>query len=121
MNLRRRSRPTAEDYQSVIDFAKAHHSKVTHTHPNRTLVHVTGSVEDIENAFHVHMQKFKHPKEDRNFFAPDAEPSLDLKTPVLAISGLDNYVRPRPHIRPASIRELSGGRWGRWRWRWWQL
>jgi hypothetical protein len=105
--------PTAEDYQSVIDFAKAHHLTIARTHPNRTMVHVTGSVADIEYAFHVHMQRFKHPKENRNFFAPDATPSLDLKTPVLAISGLDNYVRPRPRIRPAlgspRIRPMGGG------------
>ena len=104
--------PSAEDYQSVIDFAKANHLKVVLTQPNRTLVHVRGSVADIENAFHVHIQIFKHPKENRNFFAPDAEPSLDLKTPVLAISGLDNYVKPRPHIHLANaspkIRPLAG-------------
>jgi hypothetical protein len=104
--------PSGADYQAVIDFAKAHHLTVTHTHPNRTLVHVAGRVGDIEEAFHVHMLKFKHPKENRDFFAPDAEPSLDLKTPVLAISGLDNYVRPRPNIRPAAtprIRPAGGG------------
>ncbi|HEX4265905.1 MAG TPA: protease pro-enzyme activation domain-containing protein [Verrucomicrobiae bacterium] len=105
--------PSAEDYQSVIDFAKAHHLTVTRTHPNRTLVHVSGSVGDVENAFHVHLRTFKHPKEDRNFFAPDTEPSLDLKTPVLAVSGLDNFVRPRPHIHPATtsprIRPNGGG------------
>lgn len=103
--------PSAEDYQSVIDFAKAHHLTVLRTHPNRTLVHVTGTVADIESAFHVHMLRFKHPKEDRNFFAPDTEPSLDLKTPVLAISGLDNYVRPRPRIIPARAtpRIVAGG------------
>jgi hypothetical protein len=93
--------PSAADYQSVIDFAKAHHLTVTHTHPNRTLVHVTGSVANIENAFHVHLRTFKHPSENRLFFAPDTEPSLDLQTPVLAISGLDNYVKPRPHILSA--------------------
>jgi hypothetical protein len=104
--------PSAEDYQSVIDFARAHHLTVNHTHPNRTLVHLTGTVADMEDAFHVHMQTFKHPKEDRTFFAPDTEPSLDLKTPVLAISGLDNYVQPRPRIRPAvipKIRPMGGG------------
>ena len=104
--------PSAADYQSVIDFAKAHHLTITHTHPNRTLVHVRGTVADIENAFHVHMEKFKHPKENREFFAPDKEPSLDINTPVLAISGLDNYVIPRPNIRPATsprIRPMGGG------------
>lgn len=105
--------PSAADYQSVIDFAKAHHLTVTHTHPNRTLVQVNGSVADIENTFHVHLQKFKHPKENRDFFAPDTNPTLDLNTPVLAISGLNNYVKPRPHILPASalpkIRPMGGG------------
>ncbi len=103
--------PSAEDYQSVIDFAKAHHLKVSRTHSNRTLVHVTGSVKNIEDAFHVHVQTFKHPKENRHFFAPDAEPSVDLKTPVLAISGLDNYLRPRPMVHPA-VRPLGGGSGG---------
>src|SRR5678816_631850 len=54
--------PSAEDYQSVIDFAKAHHLTVTHTHSNRTLVHVTGRAVDIEIAFHKKKKKFKHPK-----------------------------------------------------------
>jgi len=107
--------PSVEDYQAVMDFANAHHLTVIHTHSNRTLVQVSGSVKDIENAFHVHLQTFQHPKENRIFFAPDVEPTLDLKTPVLAISGLDNYVRPRPHIHPADIsslprvRPLGGG------------
>ena len=53
--------PSVEDHQAVMDFAKAHHLTVTHTHPNRTLVQVSGLVKDIENAFHVHIQTFKHP------------------------------------------------------------
>ena len=107
--------PSAEDYQSVIDFAKAHHLTVTQTHSNRTLVDVSGSVADIEKAFNIHMQRFQHPKENRDFFAPDVEPSLELKTPVLAISGLDNSVQPRPRLhvsgafsRP-SVRPWGGG------------
>jgi subtilase family serine protease len=47
--------PSAEDYQKVIDFAKAHGLVVKGTHPNRTLVDVSGSVGDIEKAFHVHL------------------------------------------------------------------
>jgi subtilase family serine protease len=107
--------PSAEDYQSVIDFAKAHHLTVAHTHSNRTLVDVSGSVADIEKAFNLHLQTFQHPKENRDFFAPDVEPSLELKTPVLAISGLDNYVKPRPRLHVPwtssgpSVRPWGGG------------
>jgi len=104
--------PSAEDYQSVINFAQAHHLKVTHTHSNRTLVQVSGSVGDIENAFHVHLQTYQHPTENRIFFAPDVEPSLDLKTPVLAISGLDNSVRPHPRMRRAAIASPNVRPWG---------
>ena len=102
--------PSQEDYQAVIDFAKAHGLIVKNTHANRTLLDVNGSVADIEKAFNLHLHVYQHPVEARTFFAPDAEPSLDLDTPVLAISGLDNYVRPRPQIHPAvrpAIRPLG--------------
>ena len=106
--------PSEADFQSVLDFARSHHLQVTHTHPNRTLVQVSGSVGDIENAFHVHLQTYRHPTENRMVFAPDGEPSLDLQTPVLAISGLDNAVRPKPRMHAAKpvatkIRPDGGG------------
>ena len=98
-----------------MDFAKSHGLTVKKTHPNRTLLDVSGSVADIEKAFHIKMRVYQHPVEARTFFAPDMEPTLDLVTPVLAISGLDNYVRPRPPkhrtsplVQPA-IRPLGGG------------
>jgi hypothetical protein len=97
------------------DFAKSHGLTVKRTHPNRTLLDVSGSVADIEKAFHIKMRVYQHPVEARTFFAPDVEPSLDLDTPVLAVSGLDDYVRPRPQMHrlgqsslPA-IRPLGGG------------
>jgi hypothetical protein len=98
--------PSAEDYQAVAEFAKAHGLVVKGTHPNRTLLDVSGTVADIEKAFHIQMRVYQHPVEARTFFAPDAEPTLDLDTPVLAISGLDNYVKPRPqtHLSGAPVR-----------------
>lgn len=101
--------PSKEDYQTVIDFAKAHNLTVKRTHSNRTLLDVSGSVADVEKAFHVKMQVYQHPKEKRAFYAPDAEPSLDLATPVLAISGLDDYVKPRPEIRILGGGGSTGG------------
>ena len=92
--------PTEADYQAVIHFAKSHGLKVTGTHPNRTLVDVKGTVADIERALHVRLQVYQHPTVPRTFFAPDAEPSLDLAVPVLSVSGLDNYILPHPAMRP---------------------
>jgi uncharacterized repeat protein (TIGR03803 family) len=92
--------PTEQDYQAVVGFARSHGLQVTTLHPNRTLVSVRGTVMDIERAFHVTLNEYQHPTEPRTFYAPDGDPSLDLATPVLNISGLDNFVVPHPCLRP---------------------
>ena len=81
-------------------FAKAHGLTVTATHPNRVIVDVAGAAADIETALHVHLQTYNHPTEGRQFYAPDAEPSLDLAVPIAHISGLDNYSLPQPRFKP---------------------
>ena len=88
--------PTAGDYQAVVDFARAHGLTVTGTYSNRMIVKVTGSVADIQAAFHTTLRSYRHPRENRTFYAPVTEPSLDLAVPVLHISGLDNYLVPHP-------------------------
>jgi len=88
--------PASEDYQAIQAFSLAHGLKVRATHSNRTLLDVTGSVSNIEKAFHVTLRTYEHPRAKRVFYAPDTEPSLDLATPVLHISGLDDYVQPHP-------------------------
>ncbi|HEY3915230.1 MAG TPA: protease pro-enzyme activation domain-containing protein [Verrucomicrobiae bacterium] len=88
--------PTEQDYQSVIAFAHSNNLTVTGTHPGRTLLDVTGSVADIEKTFHLHLRVYQHPKEPRTFYAPDAEPGVDLVTPLLGITGLNNYILPHP-------------------------
>src|ERR1035441_6484829 len=90
--------PTEKDYQAIIAFAKANGLTVTGTHPDRTLLDVSASVAEIEKALHITMHIYRHPKEARTFYAPDSEPSLDLTLPVLAISGLNNYVVPKPLV-----------------------
>jgi len=96
--------PTEQDYQKVIQFAQANGFTVSGTHGNRMLVDVAGKVTDVEKAFHVTLRTYGHPKEARDFFAPDTDPSVDSSVPVLHISGLDNYAQPKPllHKMPAS-------------------
>ena len=74
--------PTEQDYQTVIDFMKANGLTVTGRHPNRTLLDVRGSVANIEKTFHLTMRVYQHPTENRTFYAPDVEPSLDLAVPL---------------------------------------
>ncbi len=98
----RRFGPSEKDYKTLIDFAKSNGLTVTETHPNRTLLNVSGTVEEIESVFHVSLLLYQHPTEPRTFFAPDVDPSLDCHVQILHISGLDNYIVPHPNFRQAT-------------------
>ncbi|HSY19799.1 MAG TPA: protease pro-enzyme activation domain-containing protein [Candidatus Acidoferrales bacterium] len=88
--------PTPADYAAVQRFATTNGFAIVGTHPNRLLVDVTGKAADVERAFHVRLQTFRHPSEKRIFFAPDTEPSVDGALSILHVSGLDNYSIPHP-------------------------
>ncbi len=103
--------PTPRDCDAIVNFAKSNGLTVTGTSSNRTLVDVAGDVETIEKVFHVKMRVYRHPAENRDFFAPDQEPSVDLDVPLLHVSGLNNFYLPHPAlvkknnltgVRPAS-------------------
>ena len=98
--------PTVADYQAIVDFAKANGFTVTNTPANRLLVDINGTVAQIQNAFHVVMTVYKHPTENRTFYSPDREPSLDLGVPISHIAGLNNYSIPRPMLK--EIPGISG-------------
>jgi uncharacterized repeat protein (TIGR01451 family) len=99
--------PTEQDYQKVLAFARDSGFTVTRTNGSRMLVDVTGKVSDIEKAFHVTMRTYRHPAGARNFFAPDAEPSVTADVPVLHISGLDNYFQPRPLLHKLPVSQAN--------------
>ncbi len=90
--------PTEADYQAIKDFAAAHRLRITETHQNRLILDVEGAAADVETTFHVQMRTFDHPREGRQFYAPDIEPSVDLTTPLLHVSGLENYYRRHPNL-----------------------
>ena len=107
--------PDEADYQALIRFAQSHGLTVAGTHPNRMVLDVTGTVADVEQALHVHIGIYPHPTEARNFYAPDAEPALDLEVPVLAIAGLGDFSRPHPaslHARPVAQQPDAGSESG---------
>ena len=95
--------PTEQDYQAVIAFAKANGFEVTATHPNRTMLDVSGTVAQVEQSLHLTMRVYRHPTEARTFYAPDTEPSLNLSVSVLGVSGLDNFALPQPHLQATPL------------------
>ena len=100
--------PSSDDYQAVVSFARANGFTVTGAPANRLVVPVRASVDQINKAFHMTMTQYRDPVEDRNFYSPDREPSLDLAVPVAHISGLNNYSIPQSMLK-RSGRDLKQG------------
>ncbi len=88
--------PSPEDYDALVRFALAHGFAIVGGSRDGMDLQLEGSVAAIERAFHVSMDVYQHPTEDRTFFAPDREPTVDLPFPLWHVSGLDNYSIPRP-------------------------
>ena len=79
----------------MVNFARSHDLRVTGLCSNRMLVDVEAPVTYIEKAFHVAMHLYPHPKEKRDFYAPNTDPTVATNIPILHVSGLDNYTVPR--------------------------
>jgi uncharacterized repeat protein (TIGR01451 family) len=101
--------PTRQDYQNVIDFAQKNGLTVVGTHPNRMLLDVRGKASDVENAFHVTLRTYRHPTQNRDFFAPDTDPSVPSTLPVQDVSGLNNYGWSHPKYTLMPVNILSKG------------
>jgi uncharacterized repeat protein (TIGR01451 family) len=111
--------PSPADYQKVMDFAKAHNLAVLCSYSNRMLLDVSGKASDIENAFQVKLRTYHDPIKNRSFYAPDTDPVVDSSVPIGRVSGLDNYVVPRPayvrnnvNIKPSVKAGLGSGPFG---------
>jgi len=91
--------PSADAYQKVIQFAQSNHLQITGKHSNRMLLEVKATVSEIEKVFHVRLNTYQHPTENRTFFAPDREPSIPAGVPILHISGLDNFQLPKSRLK----------------------
>jgi subtilase family serine protease len=103
--------PTKRDYQAVVKFARSKGFTVTNAPANRMLVHLDGTVSQINKALHVTMTNYRHPTENRTFYSPDREPSLELGVTVAHIAGMNNFSLPRPKFKraPPNFRRTSVG------------
>lgn len=102
--------PTQSDYDAAIKFFNANGLGVTHTNANRYMFQVEGRAGDVERVLNIRLNLFRHPTENRNFMAPDREPTLALDVPVLSITGLNNFQRPFPKlVGPGNGRARRGG------------
>ncbi len=94
--------PTVEQYQQIIAFVQVQGFIVTHTSASRQLLNVSGSVSSIEQTFQVTMQLYQDAKQNRTYYAPSVDPTVESGLPILGVSGLTNRVLPHPMLAKAS-------------------
>jgi subtilase family serine protease len=100
--------PSQEDWDGVVKFAQQSGFKVIGGSRDAMDIRLQGTVAQVEKAFHVQMGIYQHPTENRTFFAPDREPSVDLPFQLWHVTGLDNYSLPRPLV----VRTQGNGKLG---------
>ncbi len=101
--------PSQTDYDAVVEFAQSNGLNVVGGSRDGMDVQVTGTVSAIEGAFHISLKTYQHPTENRTFYAPDREPSVDLPFQLWHISGLDNYSIPQSRLVSRSDYAQSHG------------
>ena len=87
--------PSQEHWNALVRYAKASGFHVTSGSRDAMDLRLIGSVAAVETAFHVKLGLYHDPVDNRNFYAPDREPTADLPFQLKHISGLDNYWVPR--------------------------
>ena len=100
--------PTQDDYDTVTAYALSLGLRVTGTHPNRTLLDVSGSAAVVEAAFNLHLNHHQAP-DGRKFYAPDNNPEvLDfIVSRIAGVIGLDNAAVWHAHSRFVPAEETT--------------
>ena len=90
--------PSQADYDAVVQFARASGFKVVGGTRDGMDVQIKGPVSAVEAAFHISMNTYRHPTENRIFYATDREPTTSLPFLLWHVSGLDNFSIPHPML-----------------------
>src|SRR5271163_2133351 len=101
--------PSQEDWNSLVAFAKANGFEIISGNRDSRDLRLSGRVADIEKALHVSIGVYQAPNEDRQFFAVDREPTVDLPFQLWHVTGLDNDSRPHPmYVKKSDYAKAHG-------------
>jgi|HubBroStandDraft_1064217.scaffolds.fasta_scaffold00097_8 subtilase family serine protease len=98
-----------EDWDALVAFAQASGFEIISGTREERDLRLTGTVANIEKAFHVNMGTYHDLSEDRTFFAVDREPTVDLPFQIWHITGLDNDSKPHPmYVKKSDYAKAHG-------------
>jgi subtilase family serine protease len=101
--------PSQENWEDLVAFAETSGFQIISGNLEGRDLRLTGTVANIEKAFHVTLGLYKDLAENRTFFAVDREPTVDLPFQLWHITGLDNDSRPHPMYVKKSDYALAHG------------
>jgi len=101
--------PSPENWEALIAFAKASGFEIISGDLKGRDLRLTGTVANIEKAFHVTLGNYQDLTDGHTFFAVDREPTVDLPFQLWHISGLDNDSRPHPmYVKKSDYAQAHG-------------
>jgi subtilase family serine protease len=101
--------PSQENWDSLVAFAKASGFEIINGTLEERDLRLTGTVANIQKAFHVTLGVYQDLTENRTFFAVDREPTVDLPFQLWHITGLDNDSRPHPlYVKKSEYAKAHG-------------
>jgi Pro-kumamolisin, activation domain/Abnormal spindle-like microcephaly-assoc'd, ASPM-SPD-2-Hydin len=88
--------PSIQDEQAVVDWVTSQGLTVTARYPNRLMVNVEGTVDTIQKALNIHINRYQ--VNGTTEFSNDRDPSIpaDLTGIVEFVDGLNSIMRMRP-------------------------
>ncbi len=86
--------PSEQDYNTLVQFAASSGFTVTGGSRDGMDLLVTAPVSAIQAAFHLTLRTYQDAVANREFYAPDREPTTNLKINLWHVTGLDNYSIP---------------------------
>lgn len=94
--------PSQSDYDALVQFLRTKGFTVVGGTRDSMDVAIKGPVSAVESAFSIRLLTYQHPTENRTYYAPDREPTVNLPFQLWHISGLSNYSIPRPALSKRS-------------------
>jgi subtilase family serine protease len=101
--------PSQQDWDTLVAFAQANGFEIVGGSLDSRDLQLIGTVANIEKAFHVVLGVYQDPTEDRTFYSPDREPTVNLPFPLWHITGLDNNSKPHPlYVKKSDYAKAHG-------------
>ncbi len=92
--------PSEADYDAVKSYLASNGVTITHEYANHLVIDAKGSLAEVENAFGVVVNNYV--VGGRKFFANenDVQLPVSIQAVVAGVSGLEDYLQLKPHLRP---------------------